>query len=93
MANKEDSNKVTIFNENLDVALGQRYLAYALSTITDRALPDSRDGLKPVHRRILYAMRQLKLVPTGSLENVQKLLVKLWVIITPMVIRPYMIHW
>ena len=41
MANKEDSNKVTIFNENLDVELGQRYLAYALSTITDRELPDS----------------------------------------------------
>ena len=51
MANKEDSNKATIYNENLDVALGQRYLAYALSTITDRALPDSRDGLKPVHRK------------------------------------------
>ena len=73
MANKEDSNKATIYNENLDVALGQRYLAYALSTITDRALPDSRDGLKPVHRRILYAMRQLKLVPTGSFRKCAKI--------------------
>ncbi len=44
-------------------ALEERYLAYALSTITARALPDVRDGLKPVHRRVLYAMRQLKLDP------------------------------
>jgi len=44
-------------------ALETRYLAYALSTITNRALPDVRDGLKPVHRRILFAMRQLRLDP------------------------------
>ena len=44
-------------------ALEERYLAYALSTITMRALPDVRDGLKPVHRRLLYAMRLLRLDP------------------------------
>ena len=44
-------------------ALGERYLAYALSTIVSRSLPDVRDGLKPVHRRLLFAMRQLKLDP------------------------------
>ena len=44
----------------LRVALEERYLAYALSTIMHRALPDVRDGLKPVHRRILYAMRELR---------------------------------
>ncbi|MEP9379011.1 DNA topoisomerase IV subunit A [Aquabacter sp. CN5-332] len=47
----------------LKTALEERYLAYALSTITQRALPDARDGLKPVHRRILHAMRQLRLDP------------------------------
>jgi len=47
----------------LETALGERYLAYALSTITARSLPDVRDGLKPVHRRLLYAMRQLRLDP------------------------------
>jgi len=47
----------------LEQALGERYLAYALSTITSRSLPDVRDGLKPVHRRLLYAMRQLRLDP------------------------------
>ncbi|MDX5360986.1 MAG: DNA topoisomerase IV subunit A [Alphaproteobacteria bacterium] len=45
--------------------LGEKYLAYALSTILNRALPDVRDGLKPVHRRILYAMRELKLAAGG----------------------------
>ena len=44
-------------------ALEERYLAYALSTIMHRALPDARDGLKPVHRRILYGMRLLRLDP------------------------------
>ena len=62
-----------IINEQLDKALGDRYLTYALSTITDRALPDSRDGLKPVHRRILFAMRQLKLSPKGSFRKCAKI--------------------
>src|SRR3954447_10161003 len=48
---------------NLKEALEERYLAYALSTIIQRALPDARDGLKPVHRRILHAMRLLRLDP------------------------------
>src|SRR5947209_16408120 len=46
---------------NLRTALEERYLAYALSTIMGRALPDARDGLKPVHRRILYGMQVLRL--------------------------------
>ncbi|MEO0820216.1 MAG: DNA topoisomerase IV subunit A, partial [Pseudomonadota bacterium] len=52
--------------EPLDRALGERYLTYALSTIMQRALPDARDGLKPVHRRILYAMRELRLEPGAA---------------------------
>ncbi|GAK44146.1 DNA topoisomerase IV subunit A [Tepidicaulis marinus] len=50
-------------------ALEERYLAYALSTIMHRALPDVRDGLKPVHRRLLYAMRQLKLDPNSGFKK------------------------
>jgi topoisomerase-4 subunit A len=50
-------------------ALSQRYLSYALSTITSRSLPDVRDGLKPVHRRLLYAMRQLKLEPSSGFKK------------------------
>ncbi|MHA1547510.1 MAG: DNA topoisomerase IV subunit A [Alphaproteobacteria bacterium] len=50
-------------------ALEQRYLAYALSTIMHRALPDVRDGLKPVHRRLLHAMRQLKLDPSSGFKK------------------------
>ena len=52
--------------ETLRRAIGDRYLTYALSTIMHRALPDARDGLKPVHRRILYAMSRLRLSPTGG---------------------------
>ena len=50
-------------------ALGERYLSYALSTIMSRSLPDVRDGLKPVHRRLLYAMRQLKLDPKSGFKK------------------------
>ena len=50
-------------------ALSERYLAYALSTITARSLPDVRDGLKPVHRRLLYAMLQLKLDPKSGFKK------------------------
>ncbi len=59
--------------EPLAQALSERYLAYALSTITQRALPDARDGLKPVHRRILYGMRLLKLDPNGSFKKSAKI--------------------
>jgi topoisomerase-4 subunit A len=54
---------------NLREALEERYLAYALSTIMHRALPDVRDGLKPVHRRLLYAMRVLKLDPDAGFKK------------------------
>ncbi len=50
-------------------ALGERYLAYAMSTIVARSLPDVRDGLKPVHRRLLYAMQQLKLDPAAGFKK------------------------
>src|SRR3984957_6626889 len=52
-----------VTDTKLSAALAERYLAYALSTIMNRALPDVRDGLKPVHRRLLFAMRELKLEP------------------------------
>ena len=58
---------------NLKDALEERYLAYALSTIMHRALPDVRDGLKPVHRRILYAMHQLRLTPDGGFLKCAKI--------------------
>ena len=60
-------------NVNLREALEERYLAYALSTIMGRALPDARDGLKPVHRRILYAMHILKLDPGSAFKKCAKI--------------------
>ena len=58
-----------IENTPLADALSERYLAYALSTITSRSLPDVRDGLKPVHRRLIYGMAQLRLDPTAGFKK------------------------
>ncbi len=58
-----------IVDAPFDSALSERYLVYALSTITARSLPDLRDGLKPVHRRLLWAMRQLKLDPSQAYKK------------------------
>ncbi len=60
-------------SEPLSRAIGERYLTYALSTIMHRALPDARDGLKPVHRRILYAMRELRLASNGGFRKSAKI--------------------
>jgi topoisomerase IV subunit A len=65
----EDNPSKVIIDTPFDTALSDRYLVYALSTITARSLPDLRDGLKPVHRRLLWAMRQLKLDPTGAYKK------------------------
>ncbi len=59
--------------EPLSRAIGERYLTYALSTIMHRALPDARDGLKPVHRRILFAMRELRLSATSAFRKSAKI--------------------
>src|SRR5882757_5541806 len=60
---------IGILDAPFDSALSERYLVYALSTITARSLPDVRDGLKPVHRRLLWAMRLLRLDPTGAYKK------------------------
>ncbi len=69
----EDPNMGEISAEPLRRAIGERYLTYALSTIMHRALPDARDGLKPVHRRILYAMRELRLASSGGFRKSAKI--------------------
>nr|WP_313392897.1 DNA topoisomerase IV subunit A [Brevundimonas diminuta] len=61
-----------IVEEPMGDALSRRYLAYALSTITNRALPDVRDGFKPVHRRIMYAMHQMRLNPQAAARKCAK---------------------
>ena len=58
-----------IVDAPFDTALSDRYLVYAMSTITARSLPDLRDGLKPVHRRLLCAMRLLKLAPNEAYKK------------------------
>ncbi len=64
--------KENIKSQQLADAISERYLEYAMSTIVARSLPDVRDGLKPVHRRILYGMRQLKLSPTSGYRKCAK---------------------
>ncbi|MEL6663421.1 MAG: DNA topoisomerase IV subunit A [Pseudomonadota bacterium] len=73
MSDTMDHDSDRVINEPMSEALSKRYLAYALSTITARALPDVRDGLKPVQRRILYAMRELKLNPEGAYRKCAKI--------------------
>src|ERR1700748_732510 len=58
-----------IADKKLSEALSERYLSYALSTIMARSLPDVRDGLKPVHRRLMYAMRELRLDPNSAFQK------------------------
>ena len=65
----DPANAGQIRETRLADALSERYLAYAMSTIMSRSLPDVRDGLKPVHRRLLYAMRQLKLDPAQGFKK------------------------
>ncbi|NRB10746.1 MAG: DNA topoisomerase IV subunit A [Rickettsiaceae bacterium] len=63
------TDNINIEEVNFTNAISERYLSYALSTITSRSLPDVRDGLKPVHRRILYAMLKLKLDPNSAYKK------------------------
>jgi topoisomerase-4 subunit A len=70
---KDGGGESVITPVDLREALEERYLRYALSTITDRALPDARDGLKPVHRRILYGMHVLRLDPGAPFKKCAKI--------------------
>ncbi|SOB94899.1 DNA topoisomerase IV subunit A [Rhodobacter maris] len=73
MKSDDDTPPPSTHSEPLVRAIGERYLTYALSTIMHRALPDARDGLKPVHRRILFAMRELRLASTGGFRKSAKI--------------------
>src|SRR5881398_2682852 len=64
-----DPDISSVIETPFDAALSERYLVYALSTITARSLPDLRDGLKPVHRRLLWAMRLLRLDPASGYKK------------------------
>ncbi|MDB5264749.1 MAG: gyrase subunit gyrase subunit protein [Parcubacteria group bacterium] len=65
----EETPRINIINQSITSEMRQSYIDYAMTVITSRALPDVRDGLKPVHRRILYAMRQTGLTPTAKFRK------------------------
>mgnify|MGYP006077041343 FL=1 len=69
MADAKNNNKQVIKDLTFSDALGDRYVSYAMSTIMSRSLPDVRDGLKPVHRRLLYAMLELKMSPKSGFKK------------------------
>ena len=69
MSDSKNNNKQVIKDLTFSEALGDRYVSYAMSTIMSRSLPDVRDGLKPVHRRLLYAMLELKMSPKTGFKK------------------------
>ena len=71
----EERNDGKIIERDIEKEMRTAYIDYAMSVIVSRALPDARDGLKPVHRRILYAMK-MELLRTSHIENVQIRLVQ-----------------
>ncbi|MES2225937.1 MAG: DNA gyrase subunit A [Patescibacteria group bacterium] len=66
---EEEAPRVNVVDQSITTEMRQSYIDYAMTVITSRALPDVRDGLKPVHRRILYAMRQTGLTPTAKFRK------------------------
>ena len=85
--------KEKIDSQQLSEALSERYLSYAVSTIVSRALPDVRDGLKPVHRRILYSMLRQSCRRMPLFVSALRLLVTCWGTIIRMVILRCMTQW
>ena len=77
--NDADPTIGTVIQRNITDEMQESYLDYAMSVIISRALPDVRDGLKPVHRRILYAMWDIGLKAGENSENPQRSLVRCWV--------------
>ena len=80
LTNKPDFDRIE--KVYLQVEMARSYLDYAMSVIVGRALPDVRDGLKPVHRRVLYAMYDAGYRPDKGTTSLHALLVMLWVITT-----------
>lgn len=85
MANENQPQDHRIRNVDLTHTMRSSFLDYAMSVIVARALPDVRDGLKPVQRRILYGMHELGVTPDKQYKRVPELSVKLWVNSTHMV--------
>ena len=88
MSNEGEQNDETIEDMELPAGverlelndeLKASFMSYAMSTILGRALPDARDGLKPVHRRVLYAMHGLGLVPSSSYRKCARVVGEVWV--------------
>ena len=91
--NQELQAQEKIINVDIEREMKKSFLDYSMSVIVSRALPDVRDGLKPVHRRILYTMFENNLYPDRAYVNVLIQLVLYWADIIRMVTLLFMMHW
>jgi len=91
--NNENKLANRIIPVDIETEMKQSFIDYAMSVIVDRALPDVRDGLKPVHRRILYAMHLLGFSPDKPIESVPQQWERFWANSIPMVMQPYTTVW
>lgn len=87
------ANDQRIIKINIEDEMKSSYIDYSMSVIVSRALPDVRDGLKPVHRRVLYGMSDLGLAYGRAHKNLQELLEKFWESIIHTVIHLFMMLW
>ena len=87
------SNEDKLIPINIEDEMKSAYIDYSMSVIVSRALPDVRDGMKPVHRRVLYGMHDLGVARTVPTKNLHVLLEKYWENITHMVTVLFTIPW
>ena len=88
-----DLNKEKLIQVDISKEMKTSFLDYSMSVIVDRALPDVRDGMKPVHRRILHAMNELGIVASKPFKKSARIVGEVIGSITRMVIRLYMMPW
>ena len=92
-ANEGEQNHHRIIPINIEEQMKTAYIDYSMSVIVGRALPDVRDGLKPVHRRVLYAMHELGMTYNKPYKKSARVVGKSWVNITRMAMPLFMIRW
>ena len=90
---EDDMPKAKLITVDIEKEMKKSFLDYSMSVIVSRALPDVRDGLKPVHRRILYTMYENGLEPTKAYKNAPQPSATFSVNIIPMATLPFMTQW
>lgn len=87
------SDQAKIVKVNIEEEMKSAYIDYSMSVIVSRALPDVRDGLKPVHRRVLFGMSELGVLSNRPFKKSARIVGRFWVSITRMVTHRFMMQW